>query len=43
MRDWWQHHVAEPLDRLPVNWDMWFLYAWMLYFVGVVLSGGRAV
>lgn len=41
MRDWWYYHVEAPLNRLPVNWDMYFTYAWSLYAVGVVLGGGR--
>lgn len=43
MREWWRYYVEEPLDRLPIQWDTLFLYAWMLHMIGVFLSGGRSV
>lgn len=41
MRKWWRfYHVEEPLDSLPVNWDMIFLHLWTTNMVVTVLSGG---
>lgn len=43
MREWWRYNVEEWLDRLPVNWDMVFLWMWLFYAVKVILSGGSLI
>jgi hypothetical protein len=41
VRSWWRVNVEQQLDRLPINWDTFFLYAWLCHMSLTVLSGGR--
>jgi hypothetical protein len=41
-REWWRYNVEDPLSRLSIDWDTWFLYAWTMHMVGVILSGGAS-
>jgi hypothetical protein len=41
MRSWYRVNVEEPLNRLPIDWDTYFLYAWGFAMVSTVLAGGR--
>lgn len=43
MREWWQYHVEDRLDRLSINWDKVFLYTWLSITILAILSGGRSV
>lgn len=40
MLDWFKVNVEAPLNRLPVNWDMLFVTPWLLYAIGIILTGG---
>ena len=41
MRDWFRVNVEQPLNRLPIAWDIFFLYSCTFFAIGTILSGGR--
>lgn len=41
VRDWWRIYVEDPLDRVGVNWDVLFLWMWIVIMGVTVLRGGR--
>lgn len=41
MREWCWQRVNDVLDRVDnVNWDMMFMWSWLLISIGTVLAGG---